>query len=892
MKKLLLWSLFSIFTVSCFGQDLWISINEDRIEGSSLMEREAMPDKFDLYQLNFVQIQNKLSNAPKRLSGGFSNVELQFPVGNGDLETFRIYNAPVVAEGLLSKYPSLNSYVGEGISNPLHTIRFSVTQFGLHAMLFTSNSKVIYIDTYTKDLSNYIVYEKSDLFESRDFSCQVTDEDDLGQRQMNTYMNELPAMDDGIFRTYRLAMACTIEYAAYHIAAAEVQDGTIDEQKEAVLAAMVVTMTRVNGIYERDMAVSMQLIDNNDDIIFITSDNFSNNNAGALINQSQTVIDNVIGIFNYDIGHTVSTGGGGLAQLNVPCTSSKARGITGSSAPVGDPYDVDYVAHEMGHQFGATHTFNNSCGGNRSSSTAVEPGSGSTIMAYAGICAPNVQSNSDDYFHAVSIAQMKNCVLFTATCSDDIANGNSAPVVDAGNDYTIPMSTPYVLEGTAVDADGDDLTYCWEQIDNEISSQPPVQIASGGPNYRSLDPVSSPKRYFPDLSLVLNGVLSSTWEVTPSVDRSLDFSLTVRDNELVNGGQTSRDDVSITVDGNVGPFEVTSQTTSETSWEQGTTETITWDVNSTNTLTGGANVDVYLSIDGGANFDILLVEDTPNDGSVDITVPDLAATSCRIMVKASDNIFYNVNSSVFAIGYTLTETCITYSNETTLSVPDGVGAGSPGAVVSNAVTISEDITVQSVTATVDATHTYIQDLVIGLNSPNGTQVLLWNRDCAGQDAFTVTFDDTGSGIVCANPTVGTYAPDGNLSDFSGESSAGDWELLAADYYSSDTGDINSWSITICGQVATLNNAKLGGIQSFNIYPNPNNGNFTLSMASNSGENIGVSIFDIRGRSVFAQEFSNSGSLTKNLNLTNVSSGVYLVKVSDGISTETKKIVIQ
>src|SRR5690606_29271016 len=342
----------------------------------------------------------------------------------------------------------------------------------------------------------------------------------------------------------------------------------------AVLAAMNVTMTRVNGIYERDLSLTMELVPNNEDIIFIDADNFSNDNNNLLINQSQTVIDAIILSANYDIGHTVSTGAGGVAQLYSPCSASKARGVTGISAPVGDPFDVDYVSHEMGHQFGANHTQNNSC--NTNNATAIETGSGSTIMGYAGICAPNVQNNSDAYFHAISLNEIKNFLLSWGNCSDNISNENTKPTITPIPNYNIPKGTAFVLRGNGSDSDGDELTYCWEQTNNQSSVQPPSPNSTLGPNFRSLFPSESPDRYMPKLSDVLQGNLTPTWEVVPSVGRTMNFALTVRDNNI-NGGEYERANISVTTSGSIGPFIVTSQGTYN-NWEIDSQQTITWDV--------------------------------------------------------------------------------------------------------------------------------------------------------------------------------------------------------------------------------------------------------------------------------------------------------------------------
>ena len=371
-----------------------------------------------------------------------------------------------------------------------------------------------------------------------------------------------------------------------------------------------------------------------------------------MINEVQTICDSQIGNANYDIGHVFSIGGDGLAGLGVVCsTGQKARGVTGRSQPVGDPYDIDFVVHELGHQFGATHTQNSDC--NRTNSTAVEPGSGSTIMGYAGICNPNVQSgnsngNSDDYFHAVSIAQMWATIESSASCASITNTGNKAPVANAGLDYSIPKSTPFKLSGTATDEDGlSSLTYNWEQLDNEVATMPPVDSNVEGPMFRSLPSKISPIRYMPDIATVISGNTSSTWEVVPSVARDLNFSFLVRDNHS-GGGSSDRDDMKVEVV-NAAAFTVTSQSTEET-FSSGQSISIAWNVGSTNVAPIDCqNVNIKLSIDGGVTFPILLKTNTPNDGLEDIIVPDNSTVNARIMIEAADNIFYNVNATDFII---------------------------------------------------------------------------------------------------------------------------------------------------------------------------------------------------------------------------------------------------
>ncbi len=891
MKKTLLLTLIAVlfFTNSKGQNSLWEKVSQGKIDNLPKMDRASIPSTYELYSLNFNALKSQLQNAPLASNNMQSNVIVAFPNSNGEIQNYRIYEAPIMEAGLSAKFPDIKSYSGTGIEDPTASIRFSTTLFGLHVMSLSGNSGTFYIDTYTKDLNNYIVYNRKNITSGRTFSCLV--EDDAEAIAAKTNPN-VTLVNDGKFRVYRLAMACTIEYAAFHIAAAGVGGGTLAQQKAAVLAAMVVTMTRVNGLYERDMSLRMNLVANNDLIIYITSDNFTDDNANnALLSESQSVIGSVIGSANYDIGHTVSTGGGGVALLGVVCTSNKGSGITGSPAPVGDPYDIDYVAHEMGHQFGSEHTFNNSCGGTRSTSSSVEPGSGSTIMGYAGICTPNTQSNSDAYFHAISIAQMTTVVTTSATCSASTNSGNTAPVVTAGANYTIPNGTAFILKGSATDANGDALTYCWEQTNTQVSTQPPTQTATTGPNFRSRPPSSSPNRYMPLFSDVLLGNLAPTWEVIPTVARTISFALTVRDNRTPNGGQTNRGNMSVTFAA-VGPFTITSPNVENVSWGLGSAQTITWNVaGSTANNINTANVNILLSTDGGVTFPTVLAANTPNDGTQSVTMPTTASANCRIMIEAVGNIFYAVSKNV-SLGYTIATTCNTYTNSTPLAVPDA-STTAAGAVVSNSITIPVTTGVLSdVNVGLNVTHTYPQDLIIAINSQgNATQVSVWNNACAGDNNFNVTLSDGSPAFTCVANMTGTFAPSSPLSAFNGGNASGTWTLLAADFANTDSGTINSWSVQVCTQILTLRTEDFG-LDQFVLYPNPGNGNFNIRFNSSSSNEIGVVVHDIRGREIFSRNYQNTGTFEQNVQLSSVQSGVYLVTVKDGNRKEVKKLVIE
>lgn len=657
MKLKLLVTVVAILTFSLGNaqNSFWTTISKERINESDKLERTSIPSEYELFSLDYEGIKNQLKKAPSRNFGGItpvSNVILSFPNAEGELEQFRIYESSVMEAELAEKHPDIQSYVGQGIDNPTARMYLTTTIFGLHAMTISSRG-ACYIDTHTRDLKNYIVYNKSSLTTDRTFECHVEDSfENVAESEEFEMPNETMA-SDGLFRTYRLAMACTIEYAAYHVNAAGLNSATEAVKKAAVLAAMNVTVARLNSVYEIDMSLRFVLVANNTNIIFITTDNFDNFQAGTLINQSQSVINSTIGSLNYDIGHTVSTGGGGLAQSPSVCVfGSKARGITGSFAPVGDPFNIDYVAHEVGHQFGASHTFNNSCDGNRSSGTAVEPGSGSTIMAYAGICPQNVQNNSDDYFHAVSIGQMVSHITSpSGGCAVGVANGNLAPNISPISDHTIPIGTPFILRGNATDVETT-LTYCWEQVNPGVTVATPNSTATISiPNFRSRMPSESPNRYMPALQSILSNTLTMplTWEVIPNVNRTMNFALTVRDNQLVNGGQTSREDMIVTFTTLAGPFKVTSQNTGGITWTS-TPQNITWDVaNTTASPVNTANVNILLSTDGGLTYPITLAANTPNDGNQLITVPNVTSSTCRIMIEAVGNIFLAVNSTQFAI---------------------------------------------------------------------------------------------------------------------------------------------------------------------------------------------------------------------------------------------------
>ena len=640
--------------------ELWRSSKSEEPLSKDKIYRNTIPREFKLFTLNSENLNTLLADVPERFTMK-SNTIIEFPTKNGVIQKFRVYEASILAPSLQSQHPSIRSFTAQGIDDPSAVARFSYSNVGLNVMISSANYGSIYIDPYTKDLNQYISYSKRSLpADSRSFECllQTSVENKIELATKNA--------DDGLLRTYRLALACTGEYAQYHLNNQGIPSNASDEEKKAaVLSAMNTAMTRVNGIYENEIAVTMIIVANNTDIIFLNaaSDPYTNNNGGTMLGQNQSTIDATIGSANYDIGHVFSTGGGGIAGLGVVCSNNnKARGVTGLSSPIGDGFYVDYVSHEMGHQFRANHTQNNNC--NRNNSTAMEPGSASTIMGYAGICSPNVQNVSDDYFHAISVQEIWNFIsnLGGATCPVEIVTGNLPPTADAGLDYTIPKSTPFVLMGTASDPDSDGgLSHNWEQMNQQIGSMPPSNTSVFGPMFRSDDALPSPNRYMPKLATVLSGQTQSTWEVVPSVSRTMKFRYSVRDNEA-GGASSASDDMTVTVDGDSGPFLVTSQDT-PTTWTPQSSETITWEVAGTESApVNSPNVDILFSTDGGQNFDVIIAEDIPNNGSADILAPNLNTTTGRLMIISSNNIFYDINGGIITVEGALSINESTFEN--------------------------------------------------------------------------------------------------------------------------------------------------------------------------------------------------------------------------------------
>lgn len=888
-----------LITFSLFGQKpLWKKI-ENTTNLTEISKFNIDKNKAHFFKLDLSLLKETISSATLRHSKvKKSATVITIPIESGKLETFKIYEASVFSPSLASKYPDIKSYSGVSTTNSGNHLRMSVSHKGIQAMISGIDKPNIFIQSIENTNNTYILYNRDSKIDyTNPFKCQTLD------HLNSTYQKSISKIDEGgantkTLQTFRIAVSVTGEYTDYH-------GGSVAD----ALAGINATLNRVNEIFETDMGVTFELVDATQLIYTNAStDPYSNANTGVegiWSTELQNTLTTSIGENTYDIGHLfgASGGGGNAGCIGCVCIDGlKGSAFTSpsSNTPEGDSFDINFVVHEIGHQMGANHTWAFESEGTNVQS---EPGSGSTIMAYAGITdLDDIQLNSDPYFHYQSIKQILNN-LETKTCQTKTAISNNPPNANAGNNFTIPQGTPYILKGSASDTNNDNLTYCWEQIDNGVvnSDNFGSTLTSGSIN-RSLSPTSLSDRYIPNLNNVLNGqltesnpVVGSSWESVSSVSRDLNWALTVRDRTpglVTANGQTSFDTTIINVDGNSGPFAITSQNTSNINWTPGTTETITWNVANTNSGTiNTSNVNILLSTDGGLTFPNILSGNTPNDGTENILVPFISEPYCRIKIEPVDNIYYAINSAVFAINFTVVTNCpASYNSPLNLNLDfDELNS------ITNVINVPDGGTISDLKVTMDVSHTYIDDVIVKLTHPNGTtSVNLWNRNCLDESDIVITFEDWTDNINCNNTGSGnTYKPSDLLSAFNGLDAAGTWQISLEDLVSQDDGVLNSWSLNICTQSTSLTNPNfLDEIDGIKVYPNPNTGNFNIAFNSTSNKNIFILISDMRGRIVSQIEYPSSSVFREEVKLNGIQSGMYIVQISDGAFSTKKKIIIK
>ncbi len=627
--------------------------NVGRVPGT--VTQVVFPHTYALLQLQEAQLKSVLNT---------EGAIIQLPTPDGKTRSFVVSSSSCMEPGLAAKFPEIRTYTGIAVDNKGVTAKFDFTYTGFHALVFDgSNTYIIDPYSYTSAGGYYVCYYQRNVNRENGgaFCANGTNvQEEIQQHsEMSIGRGKYPPIQmkaSGTQRkTYRLAVACTGEYS---VAAA----GSSAPSKALSMSAIVTSINRVNGLYEREIGVHMNLISNNDDVVYLDggTDPYANGSGNTMMTQNQSNLDNTIGTLNYDLGHVFSTGGGGVAELGSVCDPfQKARGVTGQPNPLGAAFDYDFVAHEMGHQFGAVHTFNantGSCTSNGVSTAAYEPGGGTTIMGYAGICAgDNIQRHSDAYFHAKSLDQITDFLVGTgAVCATTSGSGNTPPSLPGFQQtYQIPHLTPFELTAPeAVDADHDTLTYCWEEWDLGSFKTSFANTTLSGPIFRSINPSFSKTRIFTTLDSLRRNVKNYLGEKLPEVTRTLNFKLTVRD--VLNGYGTfnmSDDLITLNVTNTSGPFKVQFPNTWGDYLQSGASATITWDVaNTTASPVSCSHVDIYLSIDDGITFPYTLASNTANDGSEMVNIPaGLYAGGCRVKVKGAGNVFFDMSDESFRI---------------------------------------------------------------------------------------------------------------------------------------------------------------------------------------------------------------------------------------------------
>ncbi len=607
------------------------------------------------------QLKATLAQAPKEFTAAARSnpLVMSLPTPVGTRQSFSVVETQVLAPELAARLPDIKTYVARGIDDPSVTARLDVNPHtGFHAMVLSPSGTWAIDNYFHNDRSTFVSYFKGDINRVKDFNClTVPTENDapvFPNAGPEGGPENIPAGD--VLRTFRVAITTTTSYNTFH-------GNTIS----SVLSAVTTTVNRMTGIYETDLSTRLQLVANTDLLFSGLNGNpviSGGTNVTTLANNNQSFTDGRIGFANYDVGHVFASGpnnGVSAGGIGIVGGGAKARACSQTSPPSGDLFSVDYVSHEMGHQFNGRHNFSNCSGGPGDlGSVANEPGSGATIMGYAGICSNNLQPNSDAMFNHINYNQMYPYILNTiSSVGTTTATGNSAPIVEAGPNYTIPTRTPYVLTATGSDPDNDPLTWSWEQRDTGGSL--PVNNTTGttGPVVRTWLPASSPSRTIPrPLNLLSN--TTATGEVLTQVARTMNFRVVARDGR---GGVNFDDMVITTVNVGATGFVISNLNSLGQSFNGGSSIEVTWNIASTNIAPiNTADVNIKLSVDGGNTFPITLANSSANDGSEFVQLPfNTGSTQSRLKLEAVGSIFFDVNNANFTV----------------VNIPDVVAPGQP-----------------------------------------------------------------------------------------------------------------------------------------------------------------------------------------------------------------------
>ncbi|MEZ4956857.1 MAG: M12 family metallo-peptidase [Saprospiraceae bacterium] len=666
MKKILTTTFNTFIVCLLFGQQVpnfWKQVQHHQVFLPEKSETVTMPDNYLIYSLDLDEMRNYLRDAPMEgTEEAFnSNLLVKIPLPDGSFETFITWESPILHPDLGAKYPTIKTFAGKGVENPSRVVRFGFSLAGFHAIVPSENGGAITESYATNQDQYYITYAHSGfLFENLNIPAvkyivekEASSEHNPASSNWESEVGFRGGGDGALTerRDYLFVLACTGEFGQMH-----------GGNPEIVLGKLAEALNAMNMLLERDIDVRFTMHPNNDQVVYTNpaADPYTNaNQGGALLSQNQTNIDNVIGVAGYDVGHVYTgpcTDVGGVVSGTV-CATGKARGVTCNFSTSVIQTTLSIAAHEIMHQFSGGHTFNYCPGqeGQFSSSSAWEPGSGSTILSYQGSCgqANNVPGPATLQYHAGNIDEVWSYTRFQGgnVCVNVTQTSNHSPVVTENylDGFYIPIGTPFELEVSATDADGDALTYSWEQM-NRTPSSPVGSPVGDAPTFRVYDHTTSPMRVFPKLSTILNNS-SDNFEVLPTFSKNLNFRCVVRDNNLSEGaGGVTWQDVSFKATDTAGPFLVSYPNMGGIKWTAGEEVEVTWDVaNTDNDLVKCKSVNIWLSKNGGLNFDYLLIASTPNDGSEVITVPEYIGSAIRLRIEAADNIFFDLSNNNFEI---------------------------------------------------------------------------------------------------------------------------------------------------------------------------------------------------------------------------------------------------
>ncbi|HEU4833222.1 MAG TPA: M12 family metallo-peptidase, partial [Pyrinomonadaceae bacterium] len=837
--------------VSAFTPQTSDALWRDTTPEKQLPQQQAAgrPNKYRSLSLDTIHLQSLLRRAPREFTDAANGPDapiISLPMPDGSMMRFKLLDSPIMEEGLATRYPQIRTFTGKSLDGSPVTTRFDWTPQGFHAILLTPRGTVLIEPDGPDQTSSYIAYFQSDL-PAGSMECDVDDStyDNtlVNVKQMGERANLVSS--GSALRTYRLAVAATAEYTQTY------GGGTVP----GGLAAVTTTVNLVNAVFERDVAIRLVLIANEDQIIFTdaASDGYTSDVVGSLISENQAKIDAVIGSANYDIGHVFDGRQlinafqfQGLASLGVVCRAGlKARGVNiVKGLPPSSTVAYYSAAHEMGHQFGASHTFNatsGTCGPQRAAATAYEPGTGSTIMGYRFACSPEDLMSQDTYFHTASIEQIVNYSTGVngGSCPVTTPTGNNIPTVDAGTIYTIPQSTPFMLTATASDPDGDSLTYAWEEFDLGTPGPPNTDDGSR-PIFRSRAPVTEPARLFPALPNIICPACVMFGESLPLTTRTMTFRVTVRDNRP-GAGATNADDTQVNVRAEAGPFTVNQAN----NWQTKTVQTVTWNVANTNTgLINCNTVRITLSKDDGSSFPIILANSTPNDGSEEVTVPGWPGAFSRIKVEAVGNIFFNISPAFFINGVQdLVPTISGFTPGTgatsTAVTINGTNFITPSAVRFNGVAAT--FTVNSTTQIVANVPNGATSGPITVQTPHGTAVSVGSFTVPGGSP-TVQFSQPNYSV---NEATGFLNVDVTRGDTSG--------AATVNYATSDTAGLTNCTIANgvaserCDYATTVGTLRFAAGESLKSITIPvvndaigeGSENFTITLSGATGTTLGT-----------------------------------------------------